>query len=241
MQTGRSDPSPPPETNKASKQYLVMRTFAIGDIHGCSVALKRLDSQLRFSTEDTVVLLGDYVDRGPDTKGALDYIIELQSRCRLIPLRGNHEIMMLRARDDRSAIMEWEGCGGDETLASYKAQSFADIPASHWKFLSSTQAYYETKTDFFVHAGVDPNEALADQPDYMLYWEFFEDPAPHRSGKRMICGHTSQKSGRPKNVGHAVCIDTYAHGGGWLTCLEMKSDRYWQANQQGQLRTGELE
>jgi len=74
----------------------------------------------------------------------------------------------------------------------------------------------------------------------MLYWEQFNDP-PHESGKIMVCGHTPQRSGRPRDIGHAVCIDTGAHAGGWLTCLDVMSGTYWQANQQGQTRTGILE
>jgi serine/threonine protein phosphatase 1 len=66
------------------------------------------------------------------------------------------------------------------------------------------------------------------------------DPSPHESGKIMVCGHTSQKSGEPLDYGHAVCIDTWAHGGGWLTCLDVSSRQYWQANQQGQVRVGRL-
>lgn len=217
-----------------------MRIFAIGDVHGCSTALRRLDSELRFRSSDKVIMLGDYVDRGPDSKGVVDYLLELQLRCQLVSLRGNHEIMMLRAREDRTALTEWLGCGGDATLDSYHCQTFADIPDSHWQFLTSTVAYHETETDFFVHANAYPDYDLADQPDYMLFWEFFGDPSPHHSGRRMICGHTSQKSGVPKDVGHAVCVDTHAFGGGWLTCLETRTGLYWQANQQGQIRANQL-
>ncbi len=67
-------------------------------------------------------MLGDYVDRGPDSKGVIDYLLELESRCQLVSLRGNHEIMMLRAREDRSALPEWLGCGGDATLVAQNSQ-----------------------------------------------------------------------------------------------------------------------
>jgi serine/threonine protein phosphatase 1 len=188
-----------------------------------------------------VIALGDYVDRGPDSRGVIDFLIALSVRCKLITLRGNHEIMMLRAQDDRSALVEWTASGGDRTLNSYAATSFSDIPETHWDFLNATLPFYETERDFFVHANALPDMPLEDQPDYMLYWEFIGDPPPHESGKRMICGHTSQKSGDPLNFGHAVCIDTYAHGGGWLTCLETKSDLYWQASQRGVVRRGMLD
>ena len=216
------------------------RHFAIGDIHGCLDALVRLDRELGFCETDTVVTLGDHVDRGPDSRGVIDYLITLRGRCNLVTLRGNHEIMMLRARHNRAALLEWVACGGDKTLDSYGATGFADVPESHWRFLESTVPYHEAEGDFFVHANSCPDLPLADQPDYMLYWEFLSEPSPHLSGRRMVCGHTSQKSGRPLDFGHAVCIDTHVHAGGWLTCLETGSDVYWQATERGELRWGTL-
>lgn len=215
-----------------------MRQFAIGDIHGCLAALMQLDQEIQFRSTDVVVTLGDYVDRGPDSCGVIEFLIALGRRCQLIPLRGNHEIMMLRARDDRSALADWISNGGDKTLDSYRAKTFEDVPVSHWNFLESTRSYHESDRDFFVHANAYPDFALADQPHYMLYWEFLGQPSPHESGKRMICGHTAQKSGEILNFGHAICIDTYAHGGGWLTCLECRTNSYWQASQKGQSRMG---
>lgn len=91
-----------------------MRQFAIGDIHGCLTALERLDRELCFQADDVVVTLGDYVDRGPDSCGVLDHLIALRSRCQLITLRGNHEVMMLGARDDRSILVPWLYCGGQD-------------------------------------------------------------------------------------------------------------------------------
>ncbi len=218
-----------------------MRLFAIGDIHGCSEALRHLDKELAFNASDTVVTLGDYVDRGPDSRGVIEFLLELRGRCRLVSLRGNHEIMMLKARDQRANLSEWLNYRGDTTLDSYGASTFADIPDAHWDFLHSTIPYHETATDFFVHANACPDISLADQPDYMLFWEFVGEPSPHVSGRRMICGHSAQRSGSPLDFGHAVCIDTFAHGGGWLTCLEMRSNAYWQTSQNGALRYDALQ
>ena len=79
---------------------------------------------------------------------------------------------------------------------------------------------------------------MREQPVYILRWETFDDPPPHESGKVMVCGHTPQRSGRPRNIGHAVCIDTGAcKRGGWLTCLDTVSGRVWQANEGGEART----
>ena len=218
-----------------------MRHFAIGDIHGCLTALQVLERELVFGDGDTVVTLGDYVDRGPDSRGVIDLLLDLRKRCRVVALRGNHEIMMLRARNDRAFLLNWIAFGGDTTLDSYGATGFQNVPESHWDFLASTIRYHETEQDFFVHANVHPELSLEDQPDDNLFWEHISGAiSPHVSGRRMICGHTAQVSGLPLDLGHAVCLDTWACGDGWLTCLETGSGMYWQANQQGELRRGSL-
>ena len=224
-----------------------MRCLAVGDIHGCSTALMTLAAFVPFGADDLLVTLGDYVNRGPDSSGVLDWLIAYrQQGNRLVALRGNHELMMLRARADHEAFRRWVECGGDATLASYGLSGdrglLVDVPASHWEFLEKgTSAWFETSTHFFVHANAYPDCALEEQPDFMLYWESFDDPPPHESGKVMVCGHTSQKTGKPRSVGHAVCIDTWACGRGWLTCLDVGSGRYWQANQRGETRRAWLE
>jgi serine/threonine protein phosphatase 1 len=223
-----------------------MRYLAVGDIHGCFDALIAVVASARLLPDDVLITLGDYVNRGPDTRAVLDWLIEFQARGNLVPLRGNHEIMMLQARESVESRAYWLECGGDATLASYATgAAIADltcIPDAHWDFLElETRAWYETETHFFVHANALPDYPLVDQPDFVLYWESFSDPPPHESGKIMVCGHTSQKSGVPLSIGHAICIDTWACGRGWLTCLDVNSGRYWQANQSGQTRDGWLE
>jgi serine/threonine protein phosphatase 1 len=223
-----------------------MRYLAVGDIHGCFNALVKVIESVELRPDDVLITLGDYVNRGPDTRAVLDWLIEFQANGKLVPLRGNHEVMMLRARESPGARAYWLASGGDATFASYGGDSSSEdltcIPEAHWDFLEQeTRAWYETETHFFVHANALPDYPLVDQPDYVLYWEKFNDPPPHESGKIMVCGHTSQKSGLPLSIRHAVCIDTWACGHGWLTCLDVGSGRYWQANQSGQTRDGWLE
>jgi len=223
-----------------------MRDLAVGDIHGCFKALSTLAAFVPFRPEDTIITLGDYVNRGPNSCAVLDWLIAFRKKARLVTLRGNHEIMMLQARDNVEAFKRWIESGGDATLASYSpfgdAGRLADIPDSHWQFLDEeTRGWYETATHFFVHANAYSDIPLAEQPDFMLYWEGFDDPPRHESGKVMVCGHTSQKSGVPRNIGHAVCIDTWACGKGWLTCLDVGSGKYWQANEPGETRSNWLE
>ena len=214
-----------------------MRTLAIGDIHGCFRALTTLADYIKLSPIDRVIALGDYVDRGPDSRSVLDWLIARYDKGNLVPLLGNHELMMLAARRDGSHLAEWLQCGGDATLRSYgKDASLDAVPDSHWAFFNSCRAYYQSQEHFFVHANAYPDLALEEQPKYMLHWEFFDAPAPHESGKIMVCGHTPQKGGDPLSLDHAICIDTWACSGGWLTCLEPSSGRYWQANEQGEAR-----
>jgi serine/threonine protein phosphatase 1 len=225
-----------------------MRTLAIGDIHGCLRALDSLLEQVKPSRDDLVVTLGDYVDRGPDSKGVLDRLIDLRARTQLVSLRGNHDLMMLAAREDQEHFDEWLICGGKQAIESYRTNSdwrtFAqDISDRHWHFLEDDcVAYHENKTHFFVHANVRSHLSIAEQPEYMLYWESLNgsDWQPHESGKTMICGHTAQRSGRPLLLDRAICIDTWVYGSGWLTCLDLETDLYWQTNQRGETRMGNL-
>ncbi|NES99852.1 MAG: serine/threonine protein phosphatase [Sphaerospermopsis sp. SIO1G1] len=217
-----------------------MRILAIGDIHGCSTALEILLNTVQPQPEDKIITLGDYVDKGPDSKGVLEILLKLHHSGQLIALKGNHEQMMLRARNSSIAEKYWRRSRGDKTLASYsKKQSLMDIPKSHWDFLeNSCINFWETETHLFVHASVDPNLPLNQQPEYMLMWGGFEESLPHYSGKTMICGHTVQTSGLPRNLGFAICIDTWVDGSGWLTCLDVNSGEIWQASQQGETRRG---
>ena len=85
-----------------------MRTIAIGDIHGCRASLEALAEYAEFSEGDIIVTLGDYVDRGPDSKGVIDFLLELRTRVKVVSLMGNHEILMLAARGSEQAFVNWE-------------------------------------------------------------------------------------------------------------------------------------
>lgn len=222
-----------------------MRLLAIGDIHGCHTALRALEAAVPLAPDDLLVTLGDYVDRGPDSPAVLDWLIARQATGRLIALLGNHERMMLDARLNPRAQHAWLLYGGDATLKSYAARGatalLSDIPAAHWHFLETDcQTWFDTESHFFVHANVLPNIPLDEQPDAIVLWRRFHDVAPHEGGKIMICGHTPQPSGHPKNLGYAVCIDTGACNAGWLTCLDVQSGTYWQANERGEVRRDQL-
>ena len=108
----------------------------------------------------------------------------------------------------------------------------------HWKFLNEqTLDYWESERHIFVHASIDPELELDEQPEFLLFWQPFRDPTVHKSGKQIVCGHTSQKSGLPAKFAGGVCIDTRAYGGGWLTCLDTRARTFVQTNERGDCRT----
>lgn len=214
------------------------RLLAIGDIHGCSRALAALIEAVGPQPDDTVILLGDYVDRGPDTKGVLDQLIELSGRTSLVPLLGNHEEIMLAAREETSEFDAWLRFGGVATLDSYETLTLAQIPDDHFAFLESCRLFYETERHFYVHANYDHDVALDQQDRETLVWLSLRDsiPGPHYSGKVALVGHTPQKSGEILDLGYLKCLDTGCCYGGWLTAVEVQTNRVWQTNQAGELR-----
>lgn len=217
-----------------------MRTLAIGDIHGHSTALASLLREVVPGPRDRLVFLGDYIDRGPDSRAVIECLMRQRELGPTVFLRGNHEVMILEARTDPMKANLWQSYGGFDTLLSY-APAYRDdwvplIPKSHWGFLENTTPALETANHLFVHASLDPDADLAEQPAWLLYWESFDRIRPHKSGKRIICGHTPQPGGQIKNRGFAVCIETTP----WITCLDVDSGEYWQANERGQTRAGRI-
>lgn len=215
------------------------RLIAIGDIHGCSKALDAILAVIQPQADDTLVALGDYVDRGPDSKGVIDRLIELGTQCQLITLHGNHEEMMLDVVRDNQPPYRWLQYGGVETLDSYRfAGDMSVIPQEHRDFFASMRDFFETEEFFFVHANYDPDLPLPEQPRQLLRWLKLTEmtPAPHQNGKRAVVGHTHDRNGEIFDIGHLVCIDTFCYGGGWLTALDVNSGEMWQSNMDGELR-----
>jgi serine/threonine protein phosphatase 1 len=165
--------------------------------------------------------------------------MDLQATGLLIPLMGNHELMMLLAMDEPAERDFWLQSGGEQTLDAYGGD-FDAIPTPHLDFLRSCQRYYESERHIFLHANYTASLPLDHQPEFTLFWEHLtlHLPGPHRSGKQAIVGHTPQRHGEILHLGHVICIDTYCYGGGWLTLLDVESGKYWQANRAGELREG---
>jgi serine/threonine protein phosphatase 1 len=215
------------------------RVVAIGDIHGCADALAELLRAIAPNPADRIITLGDYVDRGPDSRRVIDMLLKLSRHCWLIPLLGNHDKMLLGMRAGKEYMLgNWMDLGGAATLKSFECKTVAGIPNPYITFLQSCRRSHETPHHLFVHANYLSNLPLEEQPLYVLRWESLNSrrPLPHYSGKIAVIGHTAQKSGEMLDLGHVKCIDTWCYGGGWLTALDVYSGQIWQANQQGCLR-----
>lgn len=220
---------------------MARRLIAIGDIHGCAAALDGLLEIIAPGADDRLVFLGDYVDRGPDSRGVIDRVLGLRDTHDVVTLMGNHEEMMLHVVDGRSPIGAWFRCGGRETMASYAPDSgLKDIPDSHIEFLRSLLDYHEEDDFFFLHANYAAGESLDRQPVEASRWMNLMDrlPPPHKNGKTAVVGHSSQKNGEVLDAGHVLCLDTFCIGGGWLTGRDLLSGKTWQVDAQGSPREG---
>lgn len=209
-----------------------MRTYAIGDIHGCLDKLKGLVARCLEDATDgpaKFVFLGDAIDRGPDSQGVVAYLIDFQSRWpgRTICLCGNHEDMALAAIDDPGQIDQWVAYnGGDKALRSYGAASPSELPADHVAWLRALPTHHDDGLRFFVHAGIDPARPLDRQDRYDLLWmrePFLSDTRDY--GRFIVHGHTPRRDGRPDLRANRVNIDTAAVLGGPLTAAVFDDER----------------
>lgn len=136
---------------------------AIGDIHGCSKSVAALWDQLVPWKEYLHIFVGDYIDRGPDSKGVIDFLLRVREERETIFLRGNHEEMLLDAVNSGDTHL-WRMNGGMETMQSYGCtdpKSF-ELPKEHLLFFERTQLFFETEHYFFVHAGAPPHLTLGE-------------------------------------------------------------------------------
>lgn len=213
-----------------------MRTIAIGDIHGCVKALQGLIDIIEPTALDRLVFLGDYVDRGPDSKGVIDLLLSLESKCNTVFLLGNHEIMFRGVLGGLSPEL-WLQIGGKQTVTSYGGL-LTNVPALHVDFLHRLHPFFEMEHHLFVHANYSAHLPMAEQPEQALFWDHLTDylPAPHYSGKHVFLGHTPQSNGEVAIYRHLTCLDTGCFGGNWLTAMDVNSREYWQVSREGHLR-----
>lgn len=210
------------------------RTFAIGDIHGEITLLRRLIDKLALTPEDRLVFLGDYIDRGEDSRAVIDYCLELAALHPCTFLKGNHEDMLLDYLEEECARygpLTYLLNGGWATLESYRAADAAELrramPPAHREFLHSLLERWEDERYIYVHAGLPLGPERPERhPSYLwVREEFIYSPASF--GKKVIFGHTPQ--GRPLIMENKIGVDTGAYWSGVLTALELPGEIIHQA------------
>lgn len=217
------------------------RLYAVGDIHGCADQLDALltliDNEPADGLEKQLVFLGDYVDRGPDSRRVVDRLIAVgEERPRTVFLKGNHEAAMLDFLDAPDAEAAWLNWGGAETLQSYGiteifsrephlvAAEFSNrLPAAHRAFFDGLRLYSAAADYLFVHAGVRPGVPLEAQEERDLLWirgEFHNAAPDSRPDKVVVHGHHPVK--KPLDAGWRIDVDTGACYGGKLTAAVLE-------------------
>ncbi|HEW91733.1 MAG TPA: serine/threonine protein phosphatase [Thermotogaceae bacterium] len=203
-----------------------MSTYVIGDIHGCFKSLRNLIDILPLKSDDKLIFLGDYIDRGPNSKEVVEFLIQLSKSYECVFIRGNHEQMLLDSFKESVISQIWYFNGAAATLKSYGGIS--KIPTSHMDFFVSTKYYHIIENLFFVHAGVKPKVALENQRLEDFLWirdEFIysDDPLP---GFKIIFGHTPFE--KPLILPDKIGLDTGCVYGGNLSCLCLEENTIFQ-------------
>lgn len=172
------------------------------------------------------VFVGDYIDRGPDSRGVVTLLMEMQrnSLHNVICLRGNHEAIMLRAASEGPDIEAWwHDNGGGSTLASYGVMHASELPDAHMRWFRNRSVCHDDGRRYFVHAGVQPGIALDRQSDEDLIWirePFLSCGDPF--DRLIVHGHTPVMTGKPDVRRNRINIDTGAVYGGPLTAAVFK-------------------
>ena len=222
------------------------RIYAVGDVHGRADLLiglfARIDSDLqrRPSVRPVQLFIGDYVDRGPDSRMVIDLLIARGRKHEMVCLKGNHELYLSQVLTDHSIFSEWQQMGGIPTLLSYgltpsggagakSAQEVAvafrqALPGSHRRFIDGLTLSFSFGDFFFAHAGVRPGIDLKKQTQHDLLW-IRDDFLLHEGdyGKIVVHGHTPAKE--PEVRSNRINIDTGAYATGKLTCLVLERDQ----------------
>jgi serine/threonine protein phosphatase 1 len=231
-----------------------MRIYAVGDIHGRLDLLDRLldliqsDSEARGPAHKQLVFLGDYVDRGSDSRGVVSRLIsEPPPGFTRLCLKGNHEAMLLAFLDEPGAGVNWLYNGGNEALLSYgveqdvihdafflgraglaeaNAAFRALLPDDHLLFYRGLERCFHSGGYFFAHAGVRPGVALDSQDENDLIWirdDFLRHPGDF--GAVVVHGHTPARA--PEDLYNRIGIDTLAFRTGKLTAVALEGSRRW--------------
>ena len=172
------------------------RTIAIGDIHGCFYSFKTLiENEIQLTKTDKLILLGDYIDRGLQSKELIDYILELQKQnFDIITLLGNHEALLLDAYKDTKHLSKWLINGGAETLDSFAIKTLSELDSKYIKFFESLKPYYQIDNYLFVHAGFNNDTINPFSDTYSMLWKSRSTYThPLLKNKIIIHGHSPIK------------------------------------------------
>jgi serine/threonine protein phosphatase 1 len=238
-----------PSGKRARRGPASLRAYGIGDVHGRLDLLRDLlariarDDAERPPAKTFIVLLGDLVDRGPDSKGVIDYLLaHREDSARMVFIKGNHEEMFLRVLEGEEAVVnDWLAYGGYECAESYGVSQGstlnstpaeiierlrAAVPASHRKLLAEMADTFRFGDYLFVHAGIRPGVPVDEQNGKDLRWireGFLDDRTDH--GLVVIHGHTIVDG--PEEHPHRIALDTGAYKSGVLTAIGLEGSRRW--------------
>jgi len=211
------------------------RLFAIGDIHGCIDPFRTLlEKKIHISNNDKIILLGDYIDRGTQSKQVIDYIIDLQNKgFDIVPLLGNHESMLLDAYRNEVLVSNWIQNGGSETLNSFKINSLNNIEPKYIGFFKGLHYYFVFEEYLFVHAGFNDSDINPFTDKYSMIWvckPTYENPL--LMNKIIIHGHRPISVGTCKEIVQSNknvinldtgCVYSNMTGYGTLTAIELNT------------------
>lgn len=214
---------------------MIKRLFAIGDIHGCFDLLKELlENKIQLQKPDKLILLGDYIDRGIQSKEVIDYIIDLKEKgIDIVPLLGNHESMLLDAYNNEGLTYKWIQNGGSTTLKSFNITSLKDIEPKYIEFFKGLSYYFALNEYLFVHAGFNDSDINPFADKYSMIWLFkqtYENPL--LMNKIIIHGHRPITVDVCKEIVYSNknvinldtgCVYSNMTGYGTLTAIELNT------------------
>ena len=211
------------------------RTFAIGDVHGCYATFKELLlGIIKITKGDTVYCLGDLIDRGPESKGVVDFILELRKEGYGIEsLKGNHEQMMIESVEDEQKLELWKRNGGVATLKSFDVESYDNFPMVYKNFFNDMILYHIIDDFILVHAGLNMNRFdIFEDKKAMLWIKDFYIDKDKLHGKKLVHGHNpksldyilSQEESSVINI-DGGCVYNYENKRGTLIALNLNDNK----------------
>ncbi len=212
------------------------RSFAIGDLHGCSKTFRKLVlEKINLQKTDVLYCLGDYVDRGPDSKGVIDFILELREQGYTVhALRGNHDQMMMDSGLNMEKFMHWYRNGGKSTLESFGVRSYDQLNTRYKDFFYHTTFFEVCGSHILVHAGLNfKNDDPFSDTESMMWIRGFRVDEEKLNGRLIVHGHTpiplkhilEQKGQNVIDI-DGGCVYPHLTGYGHLVAYNM-SDGTW--------------